>query len=507
MNRDSIYQRADHSRGSVDIDILKSSSSAKKRKNGGFRVIVRKLFGRKSVKSQISLPTPTRNLEYDPSAFITTARAVSLPVRGISQRSALGSHAPFEHAFCPEGTDATPDDTEPRYGRPRGTSLPSLDINPPDPMLPRATEGANEELSPREIQTVEDGPIGFAITSGSHPKRRSRSADAYYDAARGHRMSPIQWRQWRRRSDEIRFWRDSIAESPVLASKNEDRDTTAVEEAPKDTANAIDEVPDVNKDNRGTFDFGVLATSMHEREAVSMEDRMVTLEVKLMDLEYAISKIQAQPPSPAGPSPRHLRPDLQSRNPSSGSGHSGTSSPLKSMEQSRASVVESESVEPTSRSSNGFRQDRKVRPLSDSPTIRPPTAPPLGVSEHGATKSRNRNSITSLTIDHYTTLITLIRREQAARIRLEDQVSDLQRQLMNIQYPSPPQSRSRIPRWKGSPYNVTRSEVMPVRSGRSVFEDDDSDTEDGDEDIYETPTERREFEGAVFGGPFDGEAF
>lgn len=62
-NRGSIYQRGNYSRGSVDIDILKSSSSAKKRKNGGFRVIVRKLFGRKSVKSQISLPTPTRNLE------------------------------------------------------------------------------------------------------------------------------------------------------------------------------------------------------------------------------------------------------------------------------------------------------------------------------------------------------------------------------------------------------------------------------------------------------------
>ena len=64
MSRDSIYQRADYSRGSVDIDLLKASSPAKKRKNGGFRVIVRKLFGRKSVKSQIGLPTPTRNLDH-----------------------------------------------------------------------------------------------------------------------------------------------------------------------------------------------------------------------------------------------------------------------------------------------------------------------------------------------------------------------------------------------------------------------------------------------------------
>ena len=64
MNRDSIYTRGDVSRGSVDMDLLKSSPSTKKRKNSGFRVIVRRLFGRKSVKSQISLPTPTKNLEH-----------------------------------------------------------------------------------------------------------------------------------------------------------------------------------------------------------------------------------------------------------------------------------------------------------------------------------------------------------------------------------------------------------------------------------------------------------
>ena len=434
---------------------------------------------------------------------------MSLPARGISQRSALNSHSPFEHVFCPEVTDIAPDDAESRYERPRGASLPSLDINPPDSTLPRAAEGLDGELSPRGIQTLEDGPIGFAITSGSHPKRRSRSADAFYDASRAHRMSPIQWRQWRRRSDEIRFWRESIAESPLLVSRLENRDTLAVE-VQEDTANTADEAPDdTNKDTRGTFDFGVLATSMQEQEPVSMEERMVTLEVKLMDLEYAISKIQAQPPSPAGPSLQHLQPDVQLRNSSSGSGQSETSSPLKSTEQNRASMIESESIEPPSHSSNASYRDRMTRPLSNAPTIRPPTATASAPapSEQNTTKSQKRNSITSLTIDHYTTLINLIRREQAARIRLEDQVSDLQRQLMNIQYPSPPQSRTRIPRWKGSPYHVTSSEVMPARSGRSVFEDDESDTEDGDEDIYETPTERREFEGAIHGGPFEGEAF
>ena len=445
----------------------------------------------------------------DPSAFITSARAVSLPARRISQSSALGPHSPFEHASYPEVNDVTPDDAEPRYGCPRGASLPSLILNPPYPTAQRAREGPDEEVSPRDIQTADDGSIGFAITNGSHPKRRSRSADAYYDASRGHRMSPIQWRQWRRRrSDEIKFWRDSITESPVLASTPEDQGTPVVEAVQDDAANAENEGPDEsNKNAHDTFDFGVLPTSMHEKEGVSIEERTVTLEVKLMDLEYAISKIQAQPPSPIGSSPRHLQPDSQLRKPSAGPAQSGTYSHSKTTENSHASVVDSDSIEPTSHSSDDSHQDRKTRPLSSAPTIRPPTASYPLTSGHDARKSEDRNSITSLTIDHYTTLIGLIRREQAARIRLEDQVSDLQRQLMNMQYPSPPQSRSRIPRWKGSPYHVTSSEVIPARSGRSVFEDDDTDTEDGDADLYETPTERREFEGAVFGGPSEGAAF
>ncbi|MCJ1474430.1 hypothetical protein MMC13_003088, partial [Lambiella insularis] len=59
MDRDPTHLRGDVS--SVEMDLLKSSPSTRKRKDSGFRVIVRKLFGRKSVKSQISLPTPAKH--------------------------------------------------------------------------------------------------------------------------------------------------------------------------------------------------------------------------------------------------------------------------------------------------------------------------------------------------------------------------------------------------------------------------------------------------------------
>ncbi|MCJ1419847.1 hypothetical protein MMC32_006203 [Xylographa parallela] len=510
MNRDSIYTRADVSRGSVDMDLLKSSPSTKKRKTTGFRVIVRKLFGRKSVKSQISLPTPTKNLEHDPSAFITTPRAVSLPIQEISRASALGSHSPFNPPLGPRVVSVATDPPEPSV-RPRGASLPGVIINPPQPLV-LPTREANQEEKETEAHTVDDGNIGFAITSGSNPKRRSRSADAFYDATRGHSMSPIQWRQWRRRSDEIKYWRDSVAESPALKSKFDDDDGSSVEGALEEPAVPIDETGDQEDDiTRDTFDFGILASSMQEQEPVSIEERVVTMEVKLMDLEYAISKIQAQSHSPVNLPPDVKPPATRERSLSLGSAASESSLQAKAMGQSTSTNEGSESTQPTSQSSDEPSFKQKARPISNAPTIRPAKIAPTTSNAQQSPPKRNRNSITSLTIDHYTTLIGLIRREQAARIRLEDQVTDLQRQIMTMKTASPVDSRSRIPRWQGNTYHPNSSAVSDYRGGRYTHDLDETDTDDGFQDVYETPIERREFEGGPFvspyAGSYEGEAF
>ncbi|MCJ1286445.1 hypothetical protein MMC26_005790 [Xylographa opegraphella] len=507
MNRDSINTRADVSRGSVDMDILKSSPSTKKRKNGSLRMIVRKLFGRKSVKSQISLPTPTKNLEHDPSAFITSPRAVSLPIQEISRTSALGSHSPFNLPAGPRVVSGATDVPERSVARPRGASLPSVIMNPPEPVVLPAGE-ASPKAEQAAARTEEDENIGFAVTSGSNPKRRSRSADAFYDATRGHRLSPIQWRQWRRRSDEIKYWRDSVAESPALKSKFDDDDGSSVEGAPEEAPAPVAETGDQEDDiNRDTFDFGILATSMQEQEPVSIEERVVTMEVKLMDLEYAISKIQAQSHSPVNLPPDVKQSAVRGRSPSLRSTASESSLQARAMEQSTSTNEGSESTQPTSQSSNEPVGKQKVRPISNAPTIRPAKVDPQSPKVQDSPPKRNRNSITSLTIDHYTTLIGLIRREQAARIRLEDQVTDLQRQIMSMKTASPADSRSRIPRWQGNTYHPNSSAVSDYRGGRYTHDLDETDTDDGFQDVYETPIERREFEGGPFAGPYEGEAF
>ena len=442
--------------------------------------------------------------EKDPSAFITSPRAASLPIQEISRTSALGSHSPFNLPLNPSVTSAAIDGAEPSVARPRGASLPSVIANLPEPKAPPPAQ-TNQDEHDVENGTVEAGNIGFAITSGSNPKRRSRSADAFYDANRGHRMSPIQWRQWRRRSDEIKYWRESVAESPALKSKFEDDDGLSSdgpqEEAPAPAHETLDQVNEVNRD---TFDFGILASSMQEQESISIEERVVTMEVKLMDLEYAISKIQARSQSS---SPDGQRPVIGDRNLSLDSETSESSLRPKTMGQSTTTNEGSESTQPTSQSSNEPSLKQKTRPISNAPTIRPPKVEPQTTTVQETPQKRNRNSITSLTIDHYTTLISLIRREQAARIRLEDQVTDLQRQITSIKMVPSADSRSRIPRWQGNTYHPNSSAASDYRGGRYAYDHDETDTDDGFQDVYETPIERREFEGGPFSGPYEGEAF
>lgn len=126
----------------------------------------------------------------------------------------------------------------------------------------------------------------------------------------------------------------------------------------------------------------------------------------------------------------------------------------------------------------------------------------------------SRNSTTQLTIEHYTTLITLIRREQSARMQLEDQVTELQRQVESLQAHST-SPRSRIEQQHlgrhFSPDDVRRPFGLGFdnrqRRGRSSNYSTDTDTdEDNFHDVYVTPVERGEFERDDFEGE-EGVAF
>jgi len=374
------------------------------------------------------------------------------------------------------------------------------------------------------------GSIGFAVTSGSNPKRRSRSAGALRDVAREHRMSPI---QWRRRSDEIRCWRESLEEPPLSGPVYAPSHATTLKGEPRISAENIvtAEEPDdyTAEENRRTFDFGPLASSMRNQEAASLEDRLNTLEVKQMDLEYAISKLQTHALEPAQSSVSGALPNPPSRNASQESTYSlthvyraqpmpaGSGSHGQSQEQA-SSVLGAASPGTLSAMQDSLHKDSSYphtthrfphlepRPSSAITAIHP--SPGQGFSPRPDRHSLHPSQLTAEDSDM---LFTLIKREQSARMILEQQVLRLEQELHSlrssyIQEVGSPHLTS-LPTFAGSLPALVRPRQQwqgseagsRLRSKRSVGEvGEETDTDENFQDVFETPKERTEFEPGGF---------
>lgn len=386
----------------------------------------------------------------DPNEFITSAvdlakqRSASVPTQTVLRSSALGSHSPFSvhlpiASSVPEIIPPQRPERSPplRPIRPRRASLPSVILN--------AQEGEEfgDQLPGLGLHDAQDkgidhASIGFAVTSGSNPKRRSKSADDLREGAKEHRMSPIQWRRWRRRSDEIRYWRESADETAPGFIPPESRQPSP-DHALARRRGFVEQTPPVPQEeereaapNPGGFNFGLSSSAMHSQEHISLEERLVTLEIKLMDFEYAISKLQADVKSVDVKSPTEDISQHYQASPQPATSSTFLqpppnpileNSPTSNYDQSPESTP---GIQQLPFGLHGPANQPKPRPTSIATTLKPAQG-----------DRSSRNSMTELTIEHYTTLITLIRREQSARIRLEDQVSMLQHELHTIKSPSP----------------------------------------------------------------------
>lgn len=414
-----------------------------------------------------------------------------------------------------------PERSPERPTRPRQSSLPIASLNLKD----REISILPTEFSP---QITRDNTVHTANTEFIIPnsKRRSRSAGASHDTAREHRMSPIQWRQFRRRSAEIRYWRESTdAGSPVLGNTTF-MGSELLQISPvhshvrgnlEESARASDGLQTGNERNHEDFNFGVPIGELEPQEQVTIEERMVTLEIKLMDFEYAISKLQAGILSSSQPShqfypneePRMLR-------------HPNHPQILPVSSRYHAKRPSNESYSPISSHStpappfqrpfqslpqSSYQQHHNEnRPASASTTIK------------AGTRDRStRSSFTALNIDHYTTLITLIRHEQSARLRLEDQVLGLERQIQQLQS-SPWQQHENFLSVRGrprhglsSPRDTTIGEHSPrgrYRRPSHPYSEGEVDTDEQSfHDVYVTPVERGEFERARLAAEEEGVAF
>ena len=362
---------------------------------------------------------------------------------------------------------------------------------------------------PNEEQPIDAHNIGFAVTNGSNPKRRSRSVGAFRDTE--HRMSPIQWRRWRRRSDEIKYWRQS-ADLGSLGIKSFE----PPERGQKDDAEAADDDGGNLGQHSAEFNFGLPADAMHNQEQIGLEERIVTLEIKLMDFEYAISKLQA---SCTSSSRRRSEVTGMAERQHSADSYLSSDQRQAPIEASPALPPETPPLRPSKSAQEILPQQR---PTSVATTLKASASGPGTSGYKGSIDRSTGSSLTGLTIEHYTTLITLIRHEQSSRVRLEQQVSMLQQQLDRISPSHPSHSQAYSPASQQSHSRSLSSQQQrrqgfvevgnrgvhyrPPRPRSSSYSTNETDTDDDVyHDVYVTPDvtpvergERGEYERGAF---------
>ena len=375
------------------------------------------------------------------------------------------------------------------------TDLPSQPelSSSPHPAQNRPTT-AQEKLDTRNI--------GFAITNGSNPRRRSRSVGEFRGV--DHRMSPIQWRHLRTKSDEQLYFRSSreligeVQATPIGVQK-----PVQVEQGRSSPG--------------AEFNFGLQDDALGDNERIGLEERLVTLEIKLMDLEYTLSRLQAGSSSISQRDSKYTHHRQASADTNQSSGAQSGSIDYSPVHATPATARFSSTNRPTS-----VATTLKAGHNSQHNSFWKPSGEP-----------EQRISLSALTIEHYTTLVTLIRREQAARMRLEEQVTQMQGQLEKAQNfdrsthytnGSRPSHRrdlsssSHLSRHMGMLNSDGRRGGMYVYDGRargSSHSTNETDTEDDYHDAYVTHTsvgslERGEYERGAFNkmpGVEDGEAF
>ncbi|KAI2466626.1 hypothetical protein F4781DRAFT_405183 [Annulohypoxylon bovei var. microspora] len=301
---------------------------------------------------------------------------------------------------------------------------------------PASTHGRGGNLS------RDDDPedIGRAITSDSRThRRRSRSLSQLNDVAVGHIRV-------RKRSDEIRYWRESFNQpilSPNSSTVNNDDHVIADTDAgtqPETPADPPEQL--LPKTPPQPFNFGPMV-GMKITQAASLEDRIVSLEVHNQKLEKLLSQLfqvvpgvsSYVPGTPDGGAP-----------PRGSIAHSATFATPSHAVVAEASGYQasSQDVEHTSRysvsqQSNESFGDGNTFIGSLPPSTRPPPRPMSNSTIRGATSLPTLlgENTGVLTADHYTTLKALVDTERDARQALEARVTRLSHRLNLICRTSP----------------------------------------------------------------------
>jgi hypothetical protein len=347
-------------------------------------------------------------------------------------------------------------------------------------------------LSPRPASThgrgshhlaPEDNPdeIGMAITSDipGH-RRRSRSLSGLQDAVDNGAGV-------RKRSDEIRYWRESYDPgfmSPMSSNAPDIDDT-----GPLDVDPAESLVVDKPKTPPQPFAFGNI-TSMNQMagmkitQAASLETRIESMEARMRRMEKVITQLCNTAPNFSVHLDQQQRPapSVLASDPS----FTLTTSTAPGSHGLYRTAPPHDANPPSRPSSSRHSEDSRISfgeaptyigSIHHSTTLAPPNVhrPTSNSTVRGATSlpALPREISGPFTVDHYTTLIALIETERSARQALEVQVKKLTHRLemMSVNTSMP---------FTGHNSLLDPPMTSKSFSGVSAFDDDDDDEEQQD---------------------------
>lgn len=403
-----------HSHDSMS-NMIARGPSMHRRTESTLKTVMRKIFHRKR-RSQ------TDDLEEDPMESYYTSSGKPQVRRSehtnrqetyvaLSHNHGAKENSPLQKDFRPTLMDLNK--LKPMPIHRRRATLPSLvfsddDDDEPHPLnVPMDQEhhtsntlapdlGAKETLHARRVR---------------RNKRRSRSTNSLRRKANEHRMSPI---QWTRRSAEITYLGSpafgAVSDSE-LSCRPPTRTTIASVTKPVDAdadAHSLTETEQQTEVESIPPSVGNLVHTMQHDDNLTLEQRVTTLEVKLIDLEFAIARLQDKrgDASPTARSKKSLTPDTARPN-NNNNKHSGHSSPF------------SPATRPASTST--------VRPhmLHRSHTHQPPPSP--------SKTDTQAQAQAGISIEQYNSLVFLLRKEQSARRNLEGEMSSMHEDIQQLQ--------------------------------------------------------------------------
>ena len=293
--------------------------------------------------------------------------------------------------------------------RRRRATLPSVIFSDDESRYGVASSAISD---PQEERLISEHQRRRDIIQG---RRRSKSIDGLRELADEPLMAPCPWPA---RTASIPNSAPDSRSPPFegsSASGHSGRPSTGTTVTSVTRASAAPSLPESDQRTEQLSlppNAGNLVRSMQQDDGLTVEQRLNTLEVKMIDLEFAIARMQSNSVESQPTSRQKQSPSTDSFSPNVRNKPSGLSS-MTDRDESPSPLT-----------------NLPGRPVSTS-TIRPDTMNSRTLRP--APSATSLSDFTAVSIEQYSALVTLLRREQTARRNLESQVSNLRDDIRHIQ--------------------------------------------------------------------------